>query len=53
MRGTYKRDWIAWSLVAGIAIVAGAEFFAQQTGRTSPIVYLGEKVVVTAPRPSH
>jgi hypothetical protein len=53
MRGTYPRDWIAWSLVAAIAIVAGAEYFAQQTGRPSPIIYLGEKLVVTAPRPSH
>jgi hypothetical protein len=50
MRRTY-RDWIAWSLVAAIAVVAGTEYYVrQQTGMsTADYVY---KVVVTADRPS-
>lgn len=51
MRRTY-RDWIAWSLVAAIAVVAGTEYFVQkQTGMSTPAyVY---KIVVTGERPTH
>ena len=50
MRRAY-RDWIAWSLVMAIAVVAGTEYYVQrQTGMsTAAYVY---KVVVTAERPS-
>jgi hypothetical protein len=43
---TYMRDWIAWTLLAGIAIVVGVEYYVQQTTgmTTSEYVY---KVVVT------
>ena len=51
MRRSY-RDWIAWSLVAAIAVVAGTEYFVQrQTGMSSTqYVY---KIVVTGQRPAH
>jgi hypothetical protein len=51
MRPTY-RDWIAWSLVVAIAVVAGTEYYVQrQTGMsTAKYVY---KIVVTADRPTH
>jgi hypothetical protein len=50
MRRSY-RDWIAWSLLAGIAVIAATEYYVQQqTGMsTSNYVY---KVIVTADRPS-
>ena len=45
------RDWIAWSLVAAIAVVGGTEYYVrQQTGMsTGECVY---KIVVTADSPS-
>jgi len=45
MRRSY-RDWIAWSLLAAIGIVAGTEYYVQQqTGMSTPAyVY---KIVVT------
>jgi hypothetical protein len=51
MRRTYGRDWIAWSLVVGIAIVAGTEYYIQRTEgmTTTDYVY---KVVVTPDLPS-
>lgn len=52
MRRTYKRDWIAWSLVAGIAIVAGTEIYTQQTTGTSASAYV-YKIVVTSDRSPH
>ena len=45
------RDWIAWSLLAGIAIVAGTEYYVQRTTGTSASDYV-YKIVVTADRPS-
>lgn len=44
MRRSY-RDWIAWSLLAGIIVVAATEYYVQtQTGMSTPVyVY---KVVV-------
>ena len=50
MRRSY-RDWIAWSLVAAIVVIAGTEYYVrQQTGMSTPTyVY---KVVVTGERPS-
>lgn len=50
MRRSY-RDWIAWSLIAGIAVVAGVEYYVQQqTGMsTGEYVY---KIVVTADSPN-
>jgi hypothetical protein len=46
MQRSYYRDWIAWSLLLGIAIVVGTEYYVQrQTGMTTPeYVY---KIVVT------
>jgi hypothetical protein len=43
------RDWIAWSLLAAIGIVAGTEYYVQQqTGMSTPVyVY---KIVVTPDR---
>lgn len=40
------RDWIAWSLLAAIGVVAGTEYYVQQqTGMSTPAyVY---KIVVT------
>lgn len=51
MRRSY-RDWIAWSLLLGIVIVAGTEYYVErQTGMsTAQYVY---KIVVTADRPDH
>lgn len=48
MRRSY-RDWIAWSLLAAIGIVAGTEYYVQkQTGMSTPTyVY---KIVVTPDR---
>ncbi len=51
MRRLY-RDWIAWSLVAGIAVVAGTEYYVQQTTGVSVSQHV-YKIVVTADRPSH
>ena len=50
MRRSY-RDWIAWSLVAGIAVVAATEYYVErQTGMSSAeYVY---KIVVTPDRSS-
>ena len=51
MRRTYGRDWIAWSLLAAIAIVAGTEYYVQRTTgqTTTDYVY---KIVVTSDRSS-
>jgi hypothetical protein len=43
---TYYRDWIAWSLLAGIAIVVGVEYYVQQTTGMSTPEYV-YKIVVT------
>lgn len=49
---TYSRDWIAWTLLAAIVVVAASEYFVrQQTGLSS-----GEyayKIVVTPERTTH
>lgn len=45
MRRSY-RDWIAWSLVAAIAVVAGTEYYVQQKTGMSTATYV-YKVVVT------
>lgn len=46
MRRTYYRDWIAWSLLAGILVAAGTEYYVRSaTGLSTPqYVY---KIVVT------
>jgi hypothetical protein len=46
MRSTHYRDWIAWSVVAAIAVVVGTEYYIQRaTGLSTPeYVY---KIVVT------
>jgi hypothetical protein len=46
---SYYRDWIAWSLILGIAVIAGTEYYVQQkTGMSTPqYVY---KIVVTPDR---
>lgn len=48
MRRSY-RDWIAWSIIAAIAVVAGTEYYVRQnTGLSTPdYVY---KIVVTPDR---
>ena len=51
MRRSY-RDWIAWSLVAGIAVIAGGEYYMQRTTGMSTAQYV-YKIVVTADRPTH
>ncbi len=45
----YYRDWIAWTLLAAIIVVAGTEYYVQrQTGMSSAAyVY---KIVVTSDR---
>jgi len=45
------RDWIAWSLLAGIAVVAATEYYVQQQTGMSTAQYV-YKIVVTADRPS-
>jgi hypothetical protein len=50
MRRTYS-DWIAWSLVAAIAVVAGTEYYVRQQTGLSTVDYV-YKIVVTAERPS-
>lgn len=52
MRRTYGRDWIAWSLIVGIAVVAGTEYYVQQTKGVSTSEYV-YKIVVTPDRSTH
>jgi len=40
------RDWIAWSLLAAIAVVAGTEYYVQQQTGMSTAQYV-YKIVVT------
>ena len=49
---TYSRDWIAWTLVAAIVVIAATEYYVrQQTGlSTSEYAY---KIVVTPERTTH
>lgn len=49
---THSRDWIAWTLVAAIVVVAASEYYVrQQTGlSTSEYAY---KIVVTPERTTH
>jgi hypothetical protein len=43
---TYYRDWIAWSVVAAIAVVVGTEYYIQRTTGMSTPEYV-YKIVVT------
>jgi hypothetical protein len=45
----YYRDWIAWSLIVGIAVIAGTEYYVQQTTGMSTADYV-YKIVVTPER---
>ena len=45
----YYRDWIAWSLVAAIAVIAGTEYYVQTTTGMSTPQYV-YKIVVTPER---
>ncbi len=45
----YYRDWIAWSLIAGLAVIAGTEYYIQQTTGMSTTTYV-YKIVVTPDR---
>jgi len=45
-----NRDWIAWSILTAIVLVAGAYFYAQQQMGTSPAVEV-YRIVVTPDRP--
>ncbi len=49
---TYSRDWIAWTLLAAVIVVAASEYYVrQQTGLSSTdYVY---KIVVTPDRTTH
>lgn len=49
---SYARDWIAWSLVAAILVIAVTEYYTErQKGLTAPeYVY---KIIVTPSRTSH
>ena len=47
-----SRDWIAWSLLLGIAFVAVTEFYVRQQTGMSTAQYI-EKIVVIGQRPSH
>jgi hypothetical protein len=49
---TYSRDWIAWTLLAAVLVVAASEYYVrQQTGLSSTdYVY---KIVVTPDRTTH
>ena len=49
MRRSY-RDWIAWTLLAGIIVVASTEYYVRQTTGLSTAAYV-YKIVVTAERP--
>ena len=49
MRRSY-RDWIAWSLLAAIAVIAGTEYYVQQQTGMSTTSYV-YKIVVTGERP--
>jgi hypothetical protein len=51
MRRSY-RDWIAWSLVLGVAIIAASEYYVERQTGMSGVQYI-EKIVVTAHRPTH
>jgi hypothetical protein len=42
----YYRDWIAWSLIAALAVVAGTEYYVQTTTGMSTTTYV-YKIVVT------
>jgi hypothetical protein len=46
---SYYRDWIAWSLILGIAVIAGTEYYVQQTTGMSTTHYV-YKIVVTPDR---
>jgi hypothetical protein len=46
MGGRYLRDWIAWSLLVGIAVVAGTEYYIKSTTGLSTPEYV-YKIVVT------
>jgi predicted branched-subunit amino acid permease len=46
MRGSYLRDWIAWSLLAAIGAVVGTEYYVQRTTGMSTPEYV-YKIVVT------
>lgn len=45
----YYRDWIAWSLIIGIAVIAGTEYYVQRTTGMSTATYV-YKIVVTPGR---
>lgn len=49
---TYARDWIAWTLIAAIAVVAASEIYAQQHAQVSPAKYV-YKILVTPDHSSH
>lgn len=50
--GRYYRDWIALSLIAAIAFVAGTEYYVRQTTGMSTPQYV-YKIVVTTNRSTH
>jgi len=48
MRRSYP-DWIAWSLILAIAVIAGTEYYVQQQTGMSSAQYV-YKIVVTGER---
>ncbi len=51
MRRSYP-DWIAWSLILAIAVIAGTEYYVQQQTGMSSAQYV-YKIVVTGERSGH
>lgn len=49
---TYARDWIAWSLLAAIIIVAAAEYHAARQSSISPSGYV-YRIIVTPDHTTH
>ena len=49
---TYSRDWIAWTLIAAIVVVAASEIYAHQRAQVSPSKYV-YKILVTPEHTSH
>jgi hypothetical protein len=48
MRRSYP-DWIAWSLILAIAVIAGTEYYVQRQTGMSSVQYV-YKIVVTGER---
>jgi hypothetical protein len=52
MRITYTRDWILWSLIAAIIVIAATEIYAGRQQRMSAPEYV-YKIIVTPDHSTH